>query len=158
VREAYSKVATKILVDQIGSTIEIEPPTETLPPDEFDPLAAERPQAVLADLREICLGLPETVETTQFGRPAWKAGKKTFATAHRYQGRMGIQFWVGTDRQATLTFDDHFKVPAYTGHNGWIELDVEDEANWEEIEELALFSYRHFALKRMLKELDGPDI
>ena len=40
VREAYSKVATKTLVDQIGSTIEIEPPTETLPPDEFDPLSS----------------------------------------------------------------------------------------------------------------------
>ena len=157
-REAYSKVAAKTLVAQIGSTIEIEPPTETLPPEEFDPMASVRAQTVLAELREICLGLPETSEVTQFGRPAWKAGKKTFVTAHRYEGRMGIQFWVGADRQATLTFDDHYKIPAYTGHNGWIELDVEDDANWEEIEELALSSYRHFALKRMLNELDGPDI
>ena len=41
--------------------------------------------------------------------------------------------------------------------NGWIVLDVEDDANWDEIEELTLFSYQHFELKRMSKELAGHD-
>ena len=41
--------------------------------------------------------------------------------------------------------------------NGWIVLDVEDDANWDEIKELTLFSYQHFELKRILKELAGHD-
>jgi hypothetical protein len=41
------------------------------------------------------------------------------------------------------------------GHNGWIALDVSKDANWKEIRSLALFSYRHFALGRMLKALDA---
>ena len=69
---------------------------------------------------------------------------------------MCLQFWVGTDQQPLLTQDPRYRVPAYIGNNGWIELDVEDQADWEEIEDLLLGSYRHFALKRMLKALDGP--
>jgi hypothetical protein len=43
-------------------------------------------------------------------------------------------------------------VPA--GRSGWIYLDVEEVQDWAEIGALALESYRHFALKRMLKKLD----
>jgi hypothetical protein len=35
-----------------------------------------------------------------------------------------------------------------------MELDVKNHADWREIENLLLTSYRHFALKRMLKALD----
>ena len=155
VREAYEKIAPRELVAAIGDTIDIEPPTETLPVEEFDPLAKPRTQQVLQRLRTICLALPETSEALQFGNPVWRAGKRTFAGAHRRRGRLKLQFWAGADRQATLTFDSRYAIPPYIGHNGWIELDVEDDPNWEEIEALALFSYRHFALKRMLRVLDG---
>ena len=47
-----------------------------------------------------------------------------------------------------------FSIPAYMGHNGWIALDVTKSAKWKEIRSLALFSYRHFALGRMLKALE----
>jgi hypothetical protein len=32
-----------------------------------------------------------------------------------------------------------------------------NSANWKEIRSLALFSYRHFALRRMLAALDSGD-
>ena len=35
-----------------------------------------------------------------------------------------------------------------------IDLDVEERQDWEEIKQLVIESYRHFALKRMLKALD----
>jgi hypothetical protein len=41
------------------------------------------------------------------------------------------------------------------GHNGWIALDVGRGSNLAELRALALDSYRHFALKRMLASLDG---
>ena len=50
--------------------------------------------------------------------------------------------------------DDRYGESRYTGGSGWIDLDVEEHQVWEEIEQLALESYRHFALKRMLKALE----
>jgi predicted DNA-binding protein (MmcQ/YjbR family) len=161
VREAYEKVAPPALARSIGKTIEIKPPTTTLTPEEFDPMASKRAQTVLKDLREICLSFPETSEDKQFGYPVWRAGKKVFAQAYCYRGdrKLQLAFWVGVDQQSLLIRDKHFSIPAYMGHNGWISVDVTKDANWQEIRSLALFSYRHFALGRMLKVLDAtaPD-
>jgi predicted DNA-binding protein (MmcQ/YjbR family) len=159
VREAYEKVAPPALAKSLDKTIEIKPPTTTLSPEEFDPMQSKRALAVLEDLREICLSLPQTSEDKQFGNPVWRAGKKVFAQAYCYRPELRLQlgFWVGVDQQALLTRDKHFSIPPYMGHNGWIALDVSKDANWQEIRSLALFSYRHFALDRMLKALDtGP--
>lgn len=155
VREAYVEVAPKRLGARLGPTVQIEPPTRTLDPEQIDPFAGARAREVLEELRGICLSLPETNEGRQFGSPTFRAGKKGFCTARRHRGRLALQFWVGPDRQAMLTFEDRYCIPAYTGHNGWIELDVEDEVDWDEVESLVRGSYRHFALKRMLKVLDG---
>ena len=124
-------------------------------PEDFDPLSAPHAQEKLVCVRALCASLPETSEGTQFGVPAFKAGKKTFVTAHRYRKRMGLEFWAGPELQATLCDDSRFSIPAYIGHRGWIDLDVEDRFDWDEVRELTLGSYRHFALKRMLKAL--PD-
>ncbi len=151
VREAYSQVAPKSLVQAIGKTIRIKPPTKTIDPEEFDPLSIPAAQAKLARLQEYCLGLPEVVTGTQFGDPVFKAGKKTFVSVHRHKRVMQLSFWVGVDAQPMLTLDKRYTVPHYTGHNGWIMLNIEKSVDWDEVEERLLDSYRHFALKRMLK-------
>ena len=155
IREAYAHVAPRGLAEQLNDLIEIDPPTETVDPEDFDPLSAPHAQDMLARIRDFCALLPETSEGTQFGVPAFKAGKRTFLTVHRHQKRMRLEFWVGPDLQATLCDDPRFSIPAYIGHRGWIDLDVEERFNWDEVCQLALGSYRHFALKRMLKAL--PD-
>jgi hypothetical protein len=38
------------------------------------------------------------------------------------------------------------------GHIGWISLDVSKRCDVDEVRALARESYRHFALKRMLKQ------
>jgi predicted DNA-binding protein (MmcQ/YjbR family) len=155
VREAYVKVAPRTLSDGLGPTIAIDPPTRTMGPEEIDPLQGKRPRQILETLRDICLALPETSEATQFGNPVWKAGKKSFCSVHHYTGRLRLQFWVGPEMQTMLTFEgERYQIPAYMGHNGWIDLDVQEDVDWSEVRELALISYRHFALKRMLKALD----
>lgn len=55
------------VVETIGETISIEPPTRALSPTDIDPMRSRRAQAVLKKLRAICLAWPETSETTQFG-------------------------------------------------------------------------------------------
>ena len=153
-REAYENVAPKNLVDALGPTIEIQTPKITLDPEDFEPLNNKQAQKKLQKLRELCLQLPETSEQTSFGLPAFHCGKKSFCTAHRRQRRMRIAFWVGVEAQFGLTVDSRYRVPAYTGHNGWIELDIESRVDWAEVEQHLLASYKHFALKRMLKALE----
>jgi predicted DNA-binding protein (MmcQ/YjbR family) len=124
-------------------------------PEEMNWMLGQRPVEVLRLLAERCRRLPETSEADQFGNPVWKAGKKTFICAHKYTDRLHLQFWVGVEKQALLTSDKRYSIPKYVGHNGWIDLDVEKYINWVEIDSLLEASYRHFALKRMLRALDS---
>ncbi len=154
VRAAYEKVAPPALVRTLGKTIEIKPPTRKLAIEDFDPLQTRKAQSVLKPLRKMCLALPEVTEGVQFGSPVWRAARKTFAQAYADKKQILFLFWVGVDRQAMFTLDKRYEIPAYMGHNGWIALDVSDGVNWDEVRELALSSYRHFALKRMLNALE----
>ena len=154
VREAYEHIAPASLSTQLGDTPTIIPPTRSLDPEDFDPLNHAGAQKKLAKLRKRCLALPEVTEGTTFGDPTFRAGKKSFCTVHRRERRLRFSFWVGADAQTTLIADRRFAIPRYTGHNGWINLDAEGRVNWQEIDALLLGSYRHFALKRMLKALD----
>jgi hypothetical protein len=52
-----------------------------------------------------------------------------------------------------MTSDPRYTIPPYQGHLGWIALDVSKSLNERELRALALESYRHFALKRMLAKL-----
>ncbi len=155
VREAYEKVAPQALRSAIGKTIEISPPKAKLTAEQMDPMQGKRGQRVLKAMRQACLALPETSEGEQFGWPVWRAGKKSFALAYFNAKRLKVAFWVGVDRQGLLTADERFRIPAYMGHNGWIELDAHDAVNEGEARDLALASYHHFANKRMLTALES---
>lgn len=155
VREAYEKVAPAALVKAIGKTVVIAAKVAPLTDVQKDPMQGKRAQAVLKALRKLCLALPETSEGTQFGSPVWRAGKKVFASMNARSRRLTLMFWVGAEGQAMVTLDPRYHVPPYIGHNGWIALDVTRDCDWDEVRALALTSYRHFALRRMLKLLEA---
>ncbi|MCB1645303.1 MAG: MmcQ/YjbR family DNA-binding protein [Pseudomonadales bacterium] len=136
-----------------------QPPRDIPEPDtvalaDLDPLYAPHNQALLATLRTHCFGFPEVVEADQFGAPCFRAGKKTFATFNVSANRTALSIWVGVERQTSLTLDPRYRIPPYSGHNGWIDLDITERQDWTEIAALLEESYRHFALKRMLKGLE----
>ena len=153
VREAYENVAPASLSSAIGETIRIAQPVADMSPEEINPMLKQRTQEVLDQLAQRCSSLPETSTGEQFGNPVWKAGDKTFVWATLADRRLQLRFWVGIEQQEFFRSDHRFSIPAYMGHNGWIDLDVEDEINWSEIDNLMMNSYRHFALKRMLNAL-----
>ncbi len=155
VREAYVEVAPRSLTAKLGPTIEIEPPDKTIDPEEFDPFCASHAQKKLGTIRELCLALPETREDSLYGNPCFRAGKKNFCNLQFSQGRLQLSVWAGKEAQATLTFDDRYSIPVFTGHNGWVDLDIHKRLDKDEAAGLIDASYRHFALKRMLKALDG---
>ena len=153
IREGYEKVAPAQLRSRIGGTPTLRPPDRALSTSQIDPFKSTRAQTVLKRLRKICSSFPEVSEGAQFGHPTWRAGKKTFAIARYAAQRLTLCFWVGVESQALLTADPRYQIPPYFGHNGWIALDVARACDWHEVASLALNSYRHFALKRMLQEL-----
>jgi predicted DNA-binding protein (MmcQ/YjbR family) len=155
VRQAYIDAAPKSLTATLPPGPDLEPPTLTIDPEEFDPLVASHRTRLLAQIRALCLALPETSEDRQFGNPCFRAGKKNFCTVYMSDSRLQLSFWAGREAQASLTFDKRYQIPPYTGHNGWLNLDIEDGLMAGEAEVLIEQSYRHFALKRMLKALDA---
>ena len=152
-REGYEKVAPADLRARTAKTPRIKAPATGLSASQIDPFKSARALAVLPKLRKICLSYPESSEGSQFGHPVWLAGKKSFAIARYASARLTLCFWVGVDQQGLLTADLRYQIPPYIGHNGWIALDVTPECDWKEVQGLALNSYRHFALKRMLQQL-----
>ena len=151
--EAYVRVAPKSLMDA-ATPLSPVPKPATLDIRKIDPLFAPANQKLLARLRALCLALPETSEGESFGNPVFKAGKKTFAQFACNDAMPAAYCWVGPERQAMLTMDKRYTIPAYMGHNGWIRLRLDTRFDEAELAALVRESYRHFALKRMLKALD----
>lgn len=133
---------------------DVSPPETHIDPVEFDPFNDPVCHSQLEKVRAFCFSLPEVTEVPQFGTPSFKAGKKTFATAYVVAGIPCAGIWVGKEQQSALLSDNRFSIPRYTGHNGWIQLKLQGFDCIDIFKELTIDSYRHFALKRMLKELD----
>ena len=111
----------------------------------------------LAELREVCLALPESAEVEAWGRPTFRAGKKIFAVFEGNEDHpYAVIFKPDPEERKALVEDSRFYIPAYFGPGGWLALDFTvAPADWDEVSELMDTSYRQVAIKRMLKELDG---
>jgi predicted DNA-binding protein (MmcQ/YjbR family) len=111
----------------------------------------------LAQVREVCLALPETAEVEAWGRPTFRAGKRMFAVfeggdEHPY----ALVLKPDPSERHALLDDPRFSIPPYHGPYGWVALDLTvADVDWTEVRELVETSYRQVALKRMLSALDG---
>ena len=100
---------------------------------------AEREQ-VLAQLREICLALPETSERASHGAPTFFIREKRsflmVLTNHHGDGRFAIWCAAPQGMQEMLVDADgeRFFVPPYVGHRGWVGLRLDlPEVDWDEV-------------------------
>ncbi len=157
VHAAYVNSSPKKLVVSLGKTPAVRRPDVKMKPEEIDRLAAPRAIAVLAQLRRICLALPDACETVSSGVVTWRAGKKGFASLYDFGKGLTASFWVGIERQGPLEMDPRFSIPPYQGHNGWIALDLRAGVAARELRELVVESYRHFATRRAVAALDAAD-
>jgi hypothetical protein len=116
----------------------------------------------LAEVRRICLALPEAHETLTFGRP-WFRVRKTFAVyGGGTKGADGEMFASSvlvlpdSDTRLALLQDPRAFVPAYFGPNGWMGFDLTAApVDWQEVAELVEESYRNTAPKRLVALLDA---
>jgi predicted DNA-binding protein (MmcQ/YjbR family) len=110
----------------------------------------------LAELRKICLALPEATEKESWGRPTFRAGKIFAMFAGDEEHPDTVIFKPDDDERVALVQDSRFYSPPYWGSSGWLSLDFSAApVDWSEVAELVETSYRQIALKRMVAALDA---
>jgi predicted DNA-binding protein (MmcQ/YjbR family) len=119
------------------------------------PMKSKASDKARAQVRSICLALPEAVEVEAWGHPTFRAGKKMFAAFGEGPEGLTIGLKVGFDRQEQLLEDDRFFPTPYAAHQGWVSLRLDGKTDWTEVKRLVREAYRQVALKRMLQALDG---
>ena len=103
--------------------------------------------AVVARLRECCIGLPEVEERLSHGSPAWFVrGKKTFVMFlddHHGSGILGLWCAAPPGAQAELvdTEPERFYVPPYVGHRGWLGVRLDRDPDWDEVAAIVTEAY-----------------
>ena len=156
--DAYRRVAPASMATKVKPVV-VNPPTVEMRAEDINPLRSKHCAEIVDRIGSFCLALPEVSEASQFGNPSFKAGKKSFGVISYHDNEMRLQVWVGVDLQSSLTsMDKRYSIPAYIGHNGWINFSLgrkplAGDQKWDEIDDLLLNSYKHFALKRMLNKL-----
>jgi hypothetical protein len=153
VRLAYLNSAPPKALARVTKPPAIAAPAVKMQPADIDRMLAAKAQRALGLLREICRSLPETEEGTQMGAFAWRTGKRSFLTLYDYGKGLAASFWVGIERQGPLEMDPRFAIPAYSGANGWIALDMTKSIDKRELRDLVVESFRHFATRRALAAL-----
>jgi predicted DNA-binding protein (MmcQ/YjbR family) len=88
-------------------------------------------------LRKICLALPDTTETTNFGHPFFRVNKKPFCVFHTE----AIAVKVLKSEQGIFLEDPRFFKTPYMHHHGWVSLHTQGKQDWKEIAELVKASY-----------------
>jgi predicted DNA-binding protein (MmcQ/YjbR family) len=105
----------------------------------------------------IVLRLPGAFEDRPWGEVHCKVAGKIFVGWHRDDaGVMDIGFKTDKELQAMLVASDpRFRVAAYVGKHGWVNMKLGPKPDWAEVEHFVVESYRLIAPKRLVKELDG---
>jgi predicted DNA-binding protein (MmcQ/YjbR family) len=92
-------------------------------------------------LRKICLALPDAVETTNFGHPFFRIGKKPFCVFHGRENEPAIAFKVLKGEAGIFLEDPRFFKTPHMHHNGWVSLHAQGKLDWKEIAELVKASH-----------------
>jgi len=115
-------------------------------------------EKILAAVRELCLGLPETSERPSHGEPAFFVqGKRSFATvwdSHHGDGRYAVICAAAAGVPAALVEadPDRFFVPAYVGHRGWIGVRLDRGFDRDEIAGILEDAYAEVAPPKLVAE------
>jgi predicted DNA-binding protein (MmcQ/YjbR family) len=107
-------------------------------------------------VRKICLGLPEAMEKPFGGHtaPAFRVREKIFVFVTQ-EGPLAIHLKGAPGAQDALVHADPetFYSPPYSGHNGWIGVNLDGRTDWGIVEELIRDSYRLVAPKRLAAQV-----
>jgi hypothetical protein len=113
--------------------------------------------AVLARIREICLGLPETSERLSQGVPTFFVRvKRAFVMVlsnHHSDGRFAV-WCAAPDGMQKLLVDcdpERFFVPPYVGHRGWLGVQLDRGRDWDELAGIVEDAYAEVAPPKLVE-------
>lgn len=120
---------------------------------------ADVPDDVVAELRSLCLGLPETVEKQVWAGTQWRIRNRMFAHV------LGVDFpdgpvtvmtfrSSGPELDALRRAGHPFFRPAWGSDLVGMVLDA--GANWDEVTELVIESYCALAPAKLVAQIDRP--
>ena len=109
----------------------------------------------LGRVREHCLALPETSERLSHGEPTWFVRKRVFAMAannHHGDGRIALWVPAADGAQAGLVAGapEHYFVPPYVGHRGWVGVRLDRDLEWDAIAGAIEEAYTAVAPRRLI--------
>ncbi len=111
----------------------------------------------LAQIREICLGLPETSERLSHGAPTFFVReKRSFLMVladHHGDGRFAMWCAAPDGVQSMLVEADpeRFFVPPYVGHRGWLGVRLDRGLDWNELAGIAEDAYAEVAPAKLVE-------
>jgi hypothetical protein len=114
----------------------------------------------LEKVRKLCHALPETVERPSHSAPTFFAGgKKSFVMFHdNHHGDGMLALWCaapeGLQDMLVDAAPEHYFVPAYVGHRGWIGVRLDRELEWDEIAGVIEDAWLSVAPKRLRRDYD----
>lgn len=121
-------------------------------------LSAAQQERLLKRLRAICLSFPETSERASHGEIAFFfREKRSFAntdTYHHGAGHYGAWIAAPLGAQDVIVRSDaeHYFVPPYVGHRGWIGVRLDNDPNWDEIERIVADAFALVASPRVKRK------
>jgi hypothetical protein len=122
---------------------------------------ARQRQRILARLRKVCLGLPETSERLSHGAPTFFVREKRsflmVVTDHHGDGRFAIWCAAPPGLQAMLVEADaeRFFVPPYVGHRGWLGMRLDRALDWDELAGIVEDAYAEVAPPALVEAAQG---
>lgn len=117
-------------------------------------MTPDEEQAALERLRAVCLALPEVEERLSHGEPTWFVrGKRTFAMFCDHHHGLRLGFWCpaaeGVQELRVEEDPDTFYRPPYVGVRGWLGVNLDDDPDWDDVEELVHAAYVKVAPKKL---------
>ena len=118
---------------------------------------AREGERTLAQIREICLGLPETSERLSHGAPTFFVlEKRSFLMVladHHGDGRFAMWCAAPDGVQSMLVEADpeRFFVPPYVGHRGWLGVRLDRGLDWNELAGIAEDAYAEVAPAKLVE-------
>ena len=114
---------------------------------------AKMSRPIVEKLRRLCLAFPETSESSSWGHPNFRVGKRTFAAFEIVKGRSSIAFRLDAINAGLLLRRKNSFITPY-GQGRWVSLWADGHVDWRLVERLLDRSYRTVANKRMMASLD----
>jgi hypothetical protein len=105
----------------------------------------------------MCLSFPETSERASHGAPTFFVGKsRTFVMYlddHHGDGRLAIWCAAPEGIQGMLVdaAPEHYFVPPYVGHRGWLGVRLDRDVGWDEIAGVIEDAYLTRAPRKLLE-------